>query len=48
MPLTDIHLHSHNLSEMEPNGNIQFIYLAIGFNALLLTVVLFSLCSTPA
>ncbi|WP_282193426.1 ABC transporter permease, partial [Alistipes indistinctus] len=34
---------SHNLREMEPNGNIQFIYLAIGANALLLTVVLFNL-----
>ena len=43
MPLTDIHLHSHNLREMSVNGNIQYIYLIVGANALLLTVVLFNL-----
>ena len=42
-PLTDIHLHSHNLREMSVNGNIYYIYLIIGANALLLTVVLFNL-----
>ena len=43
MPLTDIHLHSHNLREMSVNGNIYYIYLIIGANALLLIVVLFNL-----
>jgi len=43
MPLTDIHLHSHNLREMSVNGNIQYIYLIVGANVLLLTVVLFNL-----
>jgi putative ABC transport system permease protein len=42
-PLINIHLHSHNLREMEPNGNINYIYLIIGANLLLLTVVLFNL-----
>ena len=43
MPLTDIHLHSHYLREMEVNGNINYIYLVIGANLLLLIVVLFNL-----
>ncbi len=43
MPLTDIHLHSHNLREMSVNGNIHYIYLVIGANLLLLVVVLFNL-----
>jgi len=43
MPLTDIHLHSHNLREMSVNGNIHYIYLIVGANALLLIVVLFNL-----
>ena len=43
MPLTDIHLHSHNLREMNVNGNIYYIYLVIGANLLLLVVVLFNL-----
>lgn len=43
MPLRDIHLHSRNLREMEPNGNIHFVYLSVGANALLLIVVLFNL-----
>ncbi|MDR0795421.1 MAG: ABC transporter permease, partial [Tannerella sp.] len=42
MPLTDIHLYSHNLREMSVNGNIHYIYLIIGANLLLLTVVLFN------
>ena len=42
-PITDIHLHSRNLREIEPNGNISFIYLIIGANILLLSVVLFNL-----
>ncbi|MCL2098736.1 MAG: ABC transporter permease [Bacteroidales bacterium] len=43
MPLTDIHLHSHNLREMGGNGNIHYIYLLIGANALLLIIALFNL-----
>jgi putative ABC transport system permease protein len=43
MPLTDIHLHSRNLREMEVNGNINYIYLVAGANLLLLVVVLFNL-----
>ena len=43
MPLTDIHLHSHNLREMNINGNINYIYLILGGNGLLLIVVLFNL-----
>jgi len=43
MPLTDIHLHSHYNREMGVNGNIFYIYLIIGANALLLIVVLANL-----
>jgi putative ABC transport system permease protein len=43
MPLTDIHLHSRNLREMDINGNINYIYLIIGANALLMIVVFFNL-----
>lgn len=43
MPLTDIHLRSHNLREMSVNGNIHYIYLVGGANLLLLIVVLFNL-----
>ena len=43
MPLIDIHLHSHLLRELEPNGNISFIYLIAGANLLLLLIVLFNL-----
>jgi putative ABC transport system permease protein len=43
MPLTDIHLHSRNLREMSVNGSMHYIYLIIGANLLLLTVVLFNL-----
>lgn len=43
MPLTDIHLYSHNLREMSINGNIHYIYLITGANILLLIVVLFNL-----
>lgn len=43
MYLTDIHLYSHNLKEMQVNGNIYYIYF-IGFaNLLLMVVVLFNL-----
>ncbi len=43
MPLTDIHLYSHNLRELSVNGNIFYIWLTVGANALLLIVVLFNL-----
>lgn len=43
MPLTDIHLHSRLLRELEPNGNIYYIYLIAGANLLLLLIVLFNL-----
>lgn len=43
MPMTDIHLHSHILREMEPNGNIYYIYLIIGANILLFIIVMFNL-----
>ncbi|MBP1639128.1 MAG: hypothetical protein H6Q17_711 [Bacteroidetes bacterium] len=40
LPLTDIHLKAHYSCEMEPNGNINFIYLVAGAN-LLLTLIIF-------
>ncbi|MDR2498378.1 MAG: ABC transporter permease, partial [Tannerellaceae bacterium] len=43
MPLTDIHLHSRALRELEPNGNISYIYIMGGANALLLLIVMFNL-----
>jgi len=43
MPLTDIHLHSRVMRELEPNGNIYFVYLIVGSNVLLLVIVLFNL-----
>ena len=43
MPLKDIHLYSHNLIEMGENGDINYVYLIIGANLLLLLVVLFNL-----
>jgi putative ABC transport system permease protein len=43
IPLTDIHLHSRVMREMEPNGNIYFVYLIVGSNVLLLVIVLFNL-----
>lgn len=42
-PLTDIHLHSHQQREHEPNGHIYYIYLITGANLLLLLIVLFNL-----
>lgn len=41
--LTDIHLHSRVMRELEPNGNINFVYLIVGSNVLLLIIVLFNL-----
>ena len=43
MPLTDIHLHSRVLRELEHGGNINYIYLIAGANILLLIIVLFNL-----
>ena len=43
MPLTDIHLRSCNLRELDVNGNIVYIWLVTGANVLLLIVVLFNL-----
>lgn len=43
MPLRDIHLHSHMLREMEVNGNINYLYLVVGADLLLLCVVLLNL-----
>ena len=43
MPLTDIHLHSQHLREMEQNGNIDYIYLITAANLLLLIIALFNL-----
>jgi putative ABC transport system permease protein len=42
-PLTDIHLRSNIAREMEPNGNILYVYLVAGANLLLLIIVLFNL-----
>jgi len=43
MPLSDIHLHSRVLRELEVNGNIAYVYLVAGANILLLLIVLFNL-----
>jgi putative ABC transport system permease protein len=43
IPLTDIHLHSRVMRELEPNGNIYFVYLIVGSNILLLVIVLFNI-----
>ncbi|MDP4262378.1 MAG: ABC transporter permease [Bacteroidota bacterium] len=47
-PLTDIHLHSNKLSELEGNGNAEFVYifLAIAFVILLIACVNFMNLST--
>ncbi len=44
MPLTDIHLHSNFIRELDNNGNVLYIYLIICANILLLIIVLFNLC----
>lgn len=43
MPLTDIHLHSNVVKEIETGGNIDYIYLIGGANILLFIIVLFNL-----
>ena len=47
-PLTDIHLYSHTKSEMEPNGDIQYVYIfsALAIFILLLACVNFTNLST--
>lgn len=37
-PLTDIHLHSHLRGELEPNGDIQYVYI-FGLIALIILVI---------
>lgn len=43
MPLTDIHLHSHSTSEIEPNGDVVYVYAfsAIAFFVLLIACINF-------
>lgn len=43
MPLTDIHLYSHESGEMQPNGDIRYVYLIVSSNLLLFIIVLFNL-----
>ena len=40
-PLTDIHLHSNKVGELDANGNVQFVYIfsAIAFFILLIACV---------
>ena len=47
-PLTDIHLHSHHLHEVEPNGNIAYVYIfsTIAFGILLIACLNFVNLST--
>jgi len=47
-PLTDIHLYSHTKYELEPNGDIQYVYIfsALAFFILLLACVNFTNLST--
>jgi len=47
-PLTDIHLHSHTKFELEPNGDIQYVYIfsALAIFILLLACVNFTNLST--
>ena len=48
MPLTDIHLHSNRIAELEPNGNISYVYifLAVALFILILACVNFMNLST--
>jgi putative ABC transport system permease protein len=38
MPLTDIHLHSNKTAELEPNSNIEFVYI-FSFIAILILLI---------
>jgi len=48
MPLTKIHLYSHRFPELEPNGNIQYIYIfgAVALFILLIACINFMNLST--
>jgi putative ABC transport system permease protein len=50
MPLTDIHLFSHTKYELEPNGDIQYVYIfgALALFILLLACVNFTNLSTAS
>jgi putative ABC transport system permease protein len=50
MPLTDIHLHSNSKYEMEPNGDIQYVYIfgALAIFILLLACVNFTNLATAS
>ena len=37
-PLTDIHLHSHYANELEPNGDIRYVYLLATIGLLILVI----------
>lgn len=43
LPLTDIHLRSNVLKEIEIGGKIDYIYIIVGANILLFIIVLFNL-----
>jgi putative ABC transport system permease protein len=47
-PITDIHLHSNTKYELEPNGDIQYVYIfsALALFILLLACVNFTNLST--
>lgn len=47
-PLTDIHLHSNRIAELEPNGNISYVYIfsAVALFILILACVNFMNLST--
>ncbi len=50
MPLTDIHLHSNSKYELEPNGDIQYVYIfaSLAVFTLLLACINFTNLSTAA
>jgi len=50
MPLTDIHLYSHSKYELEPNGDIQYVYIfgSLAIFTLLLACINFTNLSTAA
>ncbi len=50
MPLTDIHLHSSSKYELEPNGDIQYVYIfgSLAIFTLLLACINFTNLSTAA
>jgi putative ABC transport system permease protein len=50
MPLTDIHLHSNTKYELEPNGDIQYVYIfgSLAIFTILLACINFTNLSTAA